>query len=309
MLKQRLISGTLLAVGLVGLMVLDGWLSTLPTQGAAYWLTHGAICTLLVTLITLGVVRELLALAAALGYRPLRFETCFFAASLALGPWIGFNLARTSAWYGQDESWGMLWLTIALGYCFCAQAIRRGTRGAIVNIAVTLLFIFFAGGLAGYMTRLRMEVRDGGPEGAAILVFSMLVAKLTDIGAYFTGLIAGRTKLVPWLSPKKTWEGFAGGVLTAILGSLGLGLLMDQTGLLRFDHLRLPTPLALTLFGLLMATFATAGDLAESLIKRDAEVKDSGNSVPGMGGVLDVADSALLAAPVAWFYWHRIVPL
>lgn len=307
MLRQRLISGTLLVVGLVGLMVLDGLLSALPASGAVYWLTHGAICTLLVTLITLGVVRELLALAAALGYRPLRFETYVFAASLALGPWIGFNLQRTSAWYGQDESWGMLWLTIALGYCFCAQAVRRGTRGAIVNIAITLLYIFLAGGLAGYMTRLRMEV--GGPEGAAILVFSMLVAKLTDIGAYFTGLLAGRHKLVPWLSPKKTWEGFFGGVLTATLGSLGLGLLLDQVGLVRFDHLRISTPLALTLFGLLMAAFATAGDLAESLIKRDAQVKDSGDSVPGMGGVLDVADSALLAAPVAWFYWLRLVPL
>lgn len=307
MLRERLISGTLLVVVLVSLMVLDGWLSARPAAGAAYWLTHGAICTLLVTLITLGVVRELLSLAAALGYRPLRFETYVFAASLAVGPWIGFNLERTSTWYGRDESWGMLWLTIALGYCFCAQAVRRGTRGAIVNIAITLLYIFLAGGLAGYMTRLRMEI--GGPQGAAILVFSMLVAKLTDIGAYFTGLLAGRHKLVPWLSPKKTWEGLAGGILTAIAGALGFGLLLDQSGLVRFDHLRLSAPLALGLFGLVMALFATAGDLAESLIKRDAEVKDSGDSVPGMGGVLDVADSALLAAPVAWFYWLRVVPL
>ncbi len=307
MLRERLISGTLLVVVLVSLMVLDGWLSARPAAGPAYWLTHGAICTLLVTLITLGVVRELLSLAAALGYRPLRFETYVFAASLAVGPWIGFNLERTSTWYGRDESWGMLWLTIALGYCFCAQAVRRGTRGAIVNIAITLLYIFLAGGLAGYMTRLRMEI--GGPQGAAILVFSMFVAKLTDIGAYFTGLLAGRHKLVPWLSPKKTWEGLAGGILTAIAGALGLGLLLDQSDLVRFDHLRLSAPLALSLFGLVMALFATAGDLAESLIKRDAEVKDSGDSVPGMGGVLDVADSALLAAPVAWFYWLRVVPL
>ncbi len=307
MLRERLISGTLLVVGLVGLMVLDGWLSALRTRGAAYWLTHGAICTLLVTLITLGVVRELLALAQHLGYRPLRFETYVFAAGLALGPWIGFNLERTSTWYGRDESWGMLWLAIALGYCFCAQAVRRGTRGAVVNIAITLMFIFLAGGLAGYMTRLRMEV--GGPAGAAIVVFSMLVAKLTDIGAYFTGLVAGRTKLVPWLSPKKTWEGLLGGVLTATLGALAIGLLLDEFGLVRFDHLRLPAPVALTLFGLLMGAFATAGDLAESLLKRDAELKDSGDTIPGMGGVLDVADSALLAAPVAWFYWLRLVPL
>jgi phosphatidate cytidylyltransferase len=117
--------------------------------------------------------------------------------------------------------------------------------------------------------------------------------KSTDIGAYFGGRALGRHKLIPWLSPGKTWEGLVCGVLTAgLVGAL----------LARWIHL--PTfPLPWWkgfVFGMVIGGIGQLGDLLESLMKRDAEVKDSGKLIPGFGGVLDVIDSPLLAAPFAY---------
>jgi len=309
-LRQRLISGISLAIGIIALVVLDGYLATIePPQWFVYgvnvgrWLCNGAISTALVLVMTLLMVRELTQFAGQLGYRPLRFETYFFAAFLVVGPYISFNVREQTAWL-YDESWGMLWLTIALGYVICAQAVRRGTELVIVNVATTMFFIFFAGGLAGYLTKVRME--EGGSAGAVLFLFSIFVVKMTDVGAYFTGLTFGQHKLIPWLSPKKTWEGLAGGILIAVLCSVVVGNLLEHAGLIRLEGVVFRRGIGLALFGLVMAIFSIAGDLAASLIKRDAAVKDSGDMIPGMGGVLDVIDSPLLAAPAAWFFWERI---
>jgi phosphatidate cytidylyltransferase len=129
---------------------------------------------------------------------------------------------------------------------------------------------------------------------------------MTDTGAYFTGRWLGRHKLIPWLSPNKTWEGLAGGIVVALLCAVGVGYWLHAAQLA-------PRPPAgpligwLALFGLLMAGLSVAGDLSASLLKRDAAVKDSGTALPGLGGILDVLDSPLLAAPVAWLFWTRFV--
>jgi phosphatidate cytidylyltransferase len=113
--------------------------------------------------------------------------------------------------------------------------------------------------------------------------------KFTDIGAYFTGKSIGRHKLIAWLSPGKTWEGLIGGLLVAALvGAACAPFLVEVEwwqGLI---------------FGAIFGFVGQCGDLLESLMKRDAEVKDSGNTIPGFGGVLDVIDSPLVTAPVAY---------
>lgn len=302
MLSQRLISGTVLAIAIIGLVLLDGWLSTrVRADGPAAWFGNGAITAAVVLTLTLLTVRELNTLAHAHNLRPLRFEAYLFAGGLTVGPYISFNSGDPL----YNEAWGMLWLAVALGYTFWMQALRRGTHNAMVNVATTLFILFYAGGLAGYLTKLRMEI--GGFEGAVLLLFSVLVVKITDIGAYFTGRLLGRHKLIPWLSPKKTWEGLIGGVVAAVLCAWGVGVLLERNG-----WLPAPEPVLaseLVVFGLAMALFSIAGDLTASLLKRDAAVKDSGNFVPGMGGILDVFDSPLLAAPAAWFFWTRVAPL
>lgn len=310
MLRYRLITGLSLAAGVILLLLADAYLSAHPVHwrvggvDVGLWLCRGGPCTALLLAFTLLATRELIQFAHHRGYRPLRLVTYVFAAGLAVGPWISLNLQASSTAY--DEAWGMLWLALALGVGFLDQATRRGTQNVILSLAVTILFIFYAGGLAGFMTKLRMEV--GGPDGAILLLFSMFLVKITDAGAYFSGRLLGRHKFVPWLSPKKTWEGVAGGVAIATVMAVFLGQWLASAGHVTWHAASLQSTAAMIAFGLTMAVFAVAGDLCESLLKRDAEMKDSGNTLPGMGGFLDVLDSPLLAAPAAWFFWTRIVP-
>jgi len=122
----------------------------------------------------------------------------------------------------------------------------------------------------------------------------LLCVKFTDIGAYFGGRALGRHKLIPWLSPGKTWEGLFFGLLTAAAVGALLARWMD----LRRGY-ELPWWKG-AIFGGVIGGIGQLGDLLESLMKRDAEVKDSGSLIPGFGGVLDVIDSPLLAAPFAY---------
>jgi phosphatidate cytidylyltransferase len=124
----------------------------------------------------------------------------------------------------------------------------------------------------------------------------LVTTKSCDIGAYFTGRAIGRHKLIQWLSPGKTWEGFFGGVLFAgVVGGIGAWVLSEV-------GVNSPSSIAIgTLAGLAFGVVGQAGDLIASLFKRDAGIKDAGHVLPGFGGVLDVLDSLLLALPVA--YW------
>ncbi|MGE0480639.1 MAG: phosphatidate cytidylyltransferase [Phycisphaerae bacterium] len=310
-LRERLRSGLLLTAGLIGLIVLDGYLSTLaparesrPLGHVRHWLCNGLICTLLTLVTTWLVAGELARFAKALGFRPFDLLAKLFAAGLVIGPYISVNVQALADY--RDESWAILSLAIALGCGFFMQAVWRRTEDAMVNLATTVFIVFYAGGLAGFIVRLRLEV--GGAGGAALLLFTLLCIKMADIGAYFVGSLAGRNKLIEWLSPKKTWEGFVGGLAFSVVWSLGIGAYLERAGFVELGGGWRSFAL-LGVFGLVMGVTSVAGDLCASLLKRNAAVKDSGQVIPGMGGALDVADSPLLAAPVAWFFWTRLVPL
>jgi phosphatidate cytidylyltransferase len=155
-----------------------------------------------------------------------------------------------------------------------------------------LLAAAYLGVLPGFYLQLRAL-------GTAWLVAGvMLVTKACDIGAYFTGRSLGRRKLIPWLSPGKTVEGLIGGLAFSGLVALGLAAAGNRWGLVGERTLPLAWAAAA---GVIIGGLGHVGDLLESLLKRDAGVKDSGQSVPGFGGVLDVVDSPLLVAPLA--YW------
>jgi len=310
-LGQRLIYGGLLAIVLLALVFADGQLSALVHDPARVgpapllvWLGNGTISTGIVLVFALLATRELLRFANATGHsRPFPYVAYLFSAALVLGPYVNFNLRRGGEWH--DESWGMFGLALALGVGFIIQATWRRSEHAMVNLASTIFIIFYAGGLAGFMTKLRMEV--GGPRGLTVLVFSMFLVKMTDVGAYFVGKLTGRHKLIEWLSPRKTWEGLVGGYLVAVACAVAIGSYLYGAGLIPLGNTWLAYPWGLIALALGLATAAVAGDLFASLLKRDAALKDSGSSLPGIGGILDVLDSPLLAAPAAWFFWTRLV--
>ena len=127
------------------------------------------------------------------------------------------------------------------------------------------------------------------------VVAILLCVKFTDIGAYFTGKSLGRHKLIYWLSPGKTWEGLAGGLVFAAAVGAGCAAFLDEM-----------TWWQGLIFGPIVGFVGQCGDLLESLMKRDADVKDSGSVIPGFGGVLDVIDSPLVAAPVAYLMFSLL---
>jgi phosphatidate cytidylyltransferase len=318
-MRKRLLVGIPLALALIGLLLLDGWLSDrvpptwpLPLPGVhvnvGQWLCNGFVCALVLFTLTILGTHELVCLARARGYRPFGRTAQLFAAILVIGPYISFNLKDITGAY--DESWGLMWMAFALAFVFFLQAARHKTENAMENLAITVFIIFYAGGLGGFMTKLRMEV--GGSTGVAVLLFSIFLVKITDAAAYFTGYAFGRHKMIEWLSPKKTWEGFCGGVLATIVLAVVLGHWLHVAGIIHVDERFVPHPVSLLWLGFLMAGFSVAGDLCASLLKRDAKVKDSGQVLPGLGGILDIVDSPLLAAPMAWLFWtrmcHVIVP-
>ena len=171
----------------------------------------------------------------------------------------------------------------------------RGRQPYIANVATTIL-----GFLIAWLPCHVFLIRQMGPEvelfgitfrqGLYFLVFIFFVILLTDIGAYFFGTRFGKHKLSPVISPKKSVEGAIYGGLSAIIVGLIIGKLIG----ISFYHS--------FVLSLIVTVMAQLGDLSESLIKRDAGVKDSGTSLPGHGGFLDRADSYLFSVPVAYYY-------
>jgi phosphatidate cytidylyltransferase len=177
--------------------------------------------------------------------------------------------------------------------CLALVAHTRGQRieGVVAACGGTLLAFAYLGAMLGTWLLVRTQV------GPWVLAGAILTVKASDIGAYFTGMSLGRHKMIPWLSPGKSWEGLAGGI--AFAAAVG-GLLAWWSGSLPDPRDQVPVVLG-ACAGAVLGLVGPFGDLAESLLKRNAGAKDSGNTLPGMGGLLDVVDSPLLAGPVVWW--------
>jgi phosphatidate cytidylyltransferase len=173
----------------------------------------------------------------------------------------------------------------------------REPGGAVARMAVTVWMLVYLGVLPAFLAQLRWTRapdESSFDRGAAAVAIAIFIPKLCDIGAYFTGRLIGRHPMTPILSPKKTREGFLGGLVAAMVSAIV------------FNHFFpvLNGVGAAVGFGLTVGLAGIFGDLAESLIKRDFKQKDASHAVPGFGGVLDVIDSIIFAAPVA-YWWLR----
>ena len=172
----------------------------------------------------------------------------------------------------------------------------RGAAGKpLVSFAVTVACVIYPG-LVAYMYPLRYhDYAVGAVAGTVLVMFPVLVTWATDTGAYAFGRMFGKHKLIPAVSPGKTVEGAIGGLVVAVLGAW----LYAQFLLRPFAQLGL-SPAGIVIFGLAIGVVGQLGDIAESLLKRDAGVKDSSNLLPGHGGILDRFDSLLFVLPVAY---------
>jgi len=184
------------------------------------------------------------------------------------------------------DVWCMIGLIVA--GVFLEQMIRHRLDAALARVGATLLAVAYLG--VGAAIILAIRVDKGDKEGVQALILFLAAVKCTDIGAYFTGSAIGRHKLIPWLSPGKSWEGLLGGLAAAAGASMLVVWLFGM---------RMPLAWAAA-FGVIVGAVGQFADLCESLLKRSARIKDSGALVPEFGGVLDVLDSPLLAAPAAW---------
>jgi len=171
------------------------------------------------------------------------------------------------------------------------------------TMAYTLFGLLYVLWLFNFITKIVYVMprsSSGAVTGQFYVLYLIAVTKFSDMGAYLTGSVIGRHLMVPHISAKKTWEGFFGALVFALLCSLALFKLMP-------GHLSVLTWTHATILGLLLGFAAVIGDLAESIIKRSTGVKDSGNLLPGIGGALDLLDSLLFTAPLLFFYLRLVI--
>jgi phosphatidate cytidylyltransferase len=183
------------------------------------------------------------------------------------------------------RKWELLCIVMVVLFLTMMQFKRRQNQGAIIGISTTLFGILYISWFLSFLIKIRLL-----DNGVGFFASLLIITKLGDIGAYLIGSRFGKTPLMPRISPKKSVEGSIGGLIFSILGAI-------------ISKPMLPVPyIHLIFIGAFLGVLAQMGDLSESLMKRDCQIKDSAAIIPGMGGVLDVVDSLLFTAPVFYFY-------
>lgn len=259
--------------------------------GAALWFfrTEGAL--VLITVISVLTLREFYLLMHATGYDPFDKLGMTFGALITLGPW----LAGRFGWPTE------LLLPLAVVVFAVRLLGERTPETRVESLASTLFGLVYVAVMLQYLVAVITPVPNDtvSPTGRLLLcLWIVAVAKFCDTGALLTGMAVGRHKMSPQISPKKTWEGAIGGVLI----SMGIGALVAW--LARRELPPHMTPFVAALIAMPIAILGIVADLVESVLKRRANIKDSGRTIPGIGGMFDLSDSLILAAPVGYYLFR-----
>ena len=308
MLRHRLVFGSIMILAVLTLFYLDDRLDRLDLSGTFVQsllggrnqLPSGVLFLALILAIVVAATQELAKLFRVKG---VRVDVLMMTLASTSGCSLFYVFAN-----GPTDGSAMAAVASVVAVLFLAALIRyardRRTEGAMAATGATLFSLVYLGLLPGFYLAIRHE------HSPWVIAALILITKSCDIGAYFVGRMIGKHKLIPWLSPGKTWEGFLGGVATSGLVSIVIviaaGRASPSTGLTgqppEQDYL-VPLGFAAAV-GLVLGAIGQLGDLVESLLKRDADIKDSASTIPGFGGILDVCDSPILVAPFA--YWLLI---
>jgi phosphatidate cytidylyltransferase len=282
MLKYRLFFGTLMTAFFIGIVVLDGWLDGSITASAIdNKPLQGTLLTVLVALLVIPAQLEFTRLAAAKSLNV--FTPVMIPATVALA----------TIWYWRQSVSIPLGLSFtivlvpALAALLLYQYLRYGVDGVMANCGVNCFSLMYLGILSSFAIGIRLDC------GLWPFLMTILVVKCTDIGAYAIGSLFGKHKFCPAISPGKTWEGMIAAIAVGAAAAMVFAVIFDIMSLWLG-----------AIFGICFAVIGQAGDLAESMIKRDARQKDSADNVPGFGGVLDIIDSPLLALPFAYLFFR-----
>lgn len=257
----------------------------------ALWFAEIWIFLVLFTILSFGGLAEYFRLFPETGFQRFRWH-----AFLAAG---GYLTCLYAPMWGFEAVWLAQLDGIFLAFLMMAMVLTRlrspleGYR-SFNEIVATLFGFIYCVILFSFVPKILL-LPALGSHSVIYLVYLVAVTKLSDMGAYLVGSAIGKDKLVPQISPGKTWQGFWGALLFAVAGSYAFYFIAG-------DRIPLVTVVHAGVLGLLIALVAVVGDLAESILKRSLEVKDSGHIMPGIGGFLDLTDSVILTAPVFYFY-------
>ena len=251
-----------------------------------YW-----VVDVLIALLVAQGLREYCAMANAAGINVMPRTTILTGVGLVL-----FNGLAFLLWWhdvgGMPVVSGLSWALLVVIFARLATG-RHDLRG----MAADFFGVAYVAGLACYM----LAMHHNSDMGPGLVTFLLVAVAFSDTGAYFIGRAFGKHKMAPMTSPKKSWEGAAGGVVFAMLSVLVLWALVRHFQWQRYYPPAIPWVWALLAAGL--SVVSQLGDLAESMIKREAGVKDASQIFPGHGGVLDRCDGLLFAAPALYYVY------
>ena len=263
-----------------------------------FWAQRPIWLYLFINLFIARAIWEFYRICEAKGLRTYKIWGVIGTVAMISGSWFFYRQTnRLELSYDFDI---LILLVFALGV-FIRQFPEKLNPAGIETMAVTLFGLIYVAWLGNFITRINFADSNG----RYFVMLLVVVTKFTDMGAYLIGSTLGRHKMIPRISPKKTWEGTAGGIAFAVGGAVMCLYWPRQlsTGI-RASGMNLTHALTL---GLLLGTAAVIGDLAESLIKREAGVKDSSTILPGHGGALDMLDSFLFTAPLLYVYMRLVL--
>ncbi len=192
-------------------------------------------------------------------------------------------------------------ILFVLGLCL-RQFFSRSNTAGILAISTTLFGLMYVPWLLNFIQKIQFF--SFPPEfahtGKFFVLYFILVTKFSDTGAYAVGSLIGRHKMIPRISPGKTWEGFAGAIAVSTGASVVFAHFLGHKMMgMNWRHA--------VVIGVLLSVSAVVGDLIESIFKREAGVKDSGRLFPGIGGILDLLDSLLFNAPIMYLYLRHVL--
>jgi len=257
-----------------------------PIAVVSAWFGDAALASLL-SIVAAIAAWELCRMARSSGVEPLAAFAIALAAAIPLvSHGVRLGVVRPSA----------AWFAVALLLMATATVFRRSLeQRPLAVVALSMFIVLYTGGMLSFAYDLRYHNYAIGRVGQClVLLLPVLLTWSSDTGAYFAGRLFGRTKLMPSVSPAKTVEGSVGGVLLSVIMCFGYVRYL----LVPYGQLGL-APLGIVFFGVAIAVAAQMGDLFESLLKREAKVKDSSGLLPGHGGFLDRVDSLLFVLPLA----------